>query len=95
MNVRDLHRYPGANGHVDTLVELPMEGEDRLRIEAAPGMMVTNGVIVEKVWDIPAADLENWYEIEAPEAPENPEAPELSGDEITGAEFLAMLEEVL
>ena len=86
MIVHDLHRYPGKNGHVDTLIELPMEGEDRKRIEASPGKRVTNGEIVERVYDIPAADLDKWYEIDAPEA--DPE-------DISASEFLAMVEEVL
>ena len=85
MIVRDLHRYHGENGTVDTLVQLPMESEPMKRIEADPGMVLTDGETVAAVLDIPAADLDKWYEIEA--TPED--APEA-----TEADYIAALNEL-
>lgn len=85
MTVRDLFRYQGANGVVDTLIELPMEGERRKRLDADPGMMLTDGEIVTKVHDIPAADIDNWSEIEAEVDTEA---------EATEADYIAALNEL-
>lgn len=87
MIVRDLFRYQGDNGVVDTLVELPMISLPMKRIEAEAGTMLTDGEIVVKMLDIPAADLDKWYEIEAPEV--EPET-----DVATEEDYIAALNEL-
>lgn len=73
MKVTKLYRYRGENGVVDTTVLLPMAHEDRFRLDADEGMALTDGETVHSVIDIPAADLEMWSEIEAPDLTEDGE----------------------
>lgn len=67
MTIKKMYRYRGEGGTVDTTVLLPLEHEDRLRISPDSGKIITNGeVVVDDVYDIPAADLDKWSEIDAP-----------------------------
>ena len=87
MIVKDLNRYRGENGAVDTLVVLPMEGEPMKRLEADVGKSLTDGDIVCGVIDVPAAEVDKWYEIEAtPDVDTDPEA--------TEADYIAALNEL-
>ena len=70
MQIKNLYRYRGEGGTVDTTVLLPMEHEDMYRLSADAGKILVNGkgtetVIVATVIDIPVADLEKWEEIDA------------------------------
>ena len=67
MIVRDLYRYRGENGTIDTLVKLPMECELLKRLQAEEGCLLTDGVTTAEVIDIPAEDLDKWSEIPAPD----------------------------
>ena len=89
MIVRDLHRYRGTNGKVDTLIELPMEGEPMKRLEAEIGMMLTDGETVASVIDVPAADVDKWSEVEA-----TPESGIDTNPDATEADYIAALNEL-
>ena len=91
MTVSDLHRYRGdGDAAVDTLVLLPLEHEKMFRLVADKGKVLTDGEIIASTYDIPATDLDKWYEIDPPEgsdeAIEEPEA--------TTADYLAALNEL-
>lgn len=87
MIVRDLYRYHGENGTVDTLVQLPLVSEPLKRIEAELGMALTDGEALVRVIDVPAADVDKWSEVEyTPSPDEEPEA--------TEADYIAALNEL-
>lgn len=75
MKVKDLYRYEGVNGGVVySTVLLPMEHELYKRLVATNGKVLTDGEKIAHVIDIPAADLEKWSQIDAPELTEEGEA---------------------
>ena len=67
MIIRDLYRYRGENGTVDSLVKLPMDFEPMKRITAEEGNLLSNGEVSTKELDIPACDLDKWSEIPDPD----------------------------
>ena len=87
MIIKDLYRYHGENGAIDTLIKLPMEFDAMLRIEAEPGMVLTDGEDTATVRDIPTAELDNWYEIESDEAPD-------TDYDASEADYIAALKEL-
>jgi hypothetical protein len=66
MQIKNLYRYRGEGGTVDTTVLLPLEHEDMYRLSADAGKILTDGENDVSVIDIPVADLDRWTEIDEP-----------------------------
>ena len=67
MIIKNLYRYRGEGGTVDTTVLLPIEHEDMYRLCADDGKILTDGEKTASVIDIPASDIDKWAEVDAEE----------------------------
>lgn len=83
MITKPLYVYSGENGKIITLVKLPMDYEEMVRIIADDNKQITNGEITATVIDVKTEDVEKWTEIDLP-APEykETEAAEDAGETV-------------
>ena len=67
MTRKNVYRYVGANGTIDSTVLLPYANYiERYRLTADKNKLLTDGTRKVKIVDIFAMDLEEWYEIDDP-----------------------------
>ena len=62
---KNMYRYIGENGVIDSTILLPdAKHIKRLRLIAEKNKVLTDGIKTAKVIDIFAIDFDNWYEID-------------------------------